>query len=138
MQGEIFNEIVAFSTQLRQANVTLYNINPLAVRGSLAGDYYQGFLKGVSKPGQVLIGNVGLQVLAVQSGGLVLQSSTDVAAMIQKCLLDTQAWYEISFEPQPTERPDAYHHIDVELDKPGLTARTRDGYYSNPTVDPLR
>lgn len=137
-QDQLFNEIVACSTQLRLANITLYDIDPSAVRLAHETAYYEGFLKGVSKPGQVLPGNLALQVLALQSGGSVQQFSADAMSMIQKCLLDVRSWYEIGFDPPPADNPDAYHHIEIKLDKPGLKAQTRDGYYSNPTVDPQR
>lgn len=138
MQKQFFNEIVAFSTQLRQANVTLYTINVSAVAKMHETSYYEGFLKGVSKPSQVQVGDVGLQVLTEQSGGAVEQSSTDVGAMIRKCELDARSWYEIGFDPPPADKPDAYHHIEIKLDKPALKIRTRDGYYANPTIDAQR
>lgn len=135
-QNQVFSEIVALSTQLRQANVTLYNINPTAIERAQETDRYEGFVKGVSKPGQVLLGNVALQVLALQSGGSVEESGTDVNPMLQKCLRDLHAWYEINFDPPPGEAPDTYHHVEVRVDKKHLQVRARDGYYSNPTANP--
>jgi VWFA-related protein len=136
MARQIFEEIESISTGLRQADITLYNLNAAAVQEARETSAYEGYLKGVQKPGQVVMGDVGLQVLACQSGGQVLQSSTDVSSMIQKALVDVGSWYEVTFAPPPPDKPDAYHHIEVKLDKPGLAARTRDGYYSNPSVNP--
>jgi hypothetical protein len=39
----------------------------------------------VSEPSQVNPGNLALQVLATQSGGLALNMSNDVASLLQKC-----------------------------------------------------
>lgn len=94
--------------------------------------YYQDFLKGVSKPSQVNVGDLSLQVLAVQSGGLALASSNDVAALLEKCLADTEAYYELSFTPTPADHRDEYHNLLVQVSKPGLTVRTRTGYYAEP------
>jgi VWFA-related protein len=138
MQQELFQEILYFSTQLRLANVTLYDINAIAVQEMRETAYYEGFVKSVAKPGDTLVGNVALQVLAVQSGGHVVESSSDVAAMIQQCLADLNAWYEIAIQPAPPDRPDEYHQIQVKVEKKGLNVRTRDGYYSNPVFDPQR
>jgi VWFA-related protein len=137
-EQNIFSDVVYFSSQLRQSNITLYNINPIGVSESmLEADYYQTFLKGLAKPDAAQFGNLGLQVLAVQSGGLTLTSNSDVAGLIQKCLLDADSWYEIAFDPPPADKPNQYHHLEIRLDQPGLVARTRDGYYSNPVaVDP--
>ncbi len=136
MAHQIFEEIESISTGLRQADITLYNLNAAAVEEARETSTYEGFLKGVQKPGQVVMGDVGLQVLTEQSGGQVLQSSTDVSSMIQKALVDLNSWYKITFAPPPPDKPDAYHHIEIKLDKPGLAARTRDGYYSNPSTNP--
>jgi hypothetical protein len=111
----------------------LYNVNPLGPEESpLRADFFQDFVKGVSKPNQTDLADLSLQVLAVQSGGLALHGTSDVAGNLRKCLADTESWYEITLDAAIAERPNEYHHIQVTLDKPGLTARTRDGYYAQP------
>ena len=132
-QQQIFTDIVSFSNQLEQARVTLYSINPLGTNESLTQEsYYKEFLKGVSKPSQVLIGNLGLQVLAVQSGGLSINLSNDIAGTLTECLADSAPYYEISFVAPPSAQRDEYHHLEIKIAKPGLTARTRQGYYAQP------
>ncbi len=138
-QKQIFANIISFSTQLRAANVTLYSVNPLGAQENvLRANYYQEFLKGVGTPGKVDLGDLALPVLALQSGGLALQASTDVGGMLRRCFEDLQSWYEISFDPPPADAPETYHHIDLKLDKPGLSIRTRDGYYTQPAASALR
>jgi VWFA-related protein len=132
-QQQIFSDVVSFSTQLRQARITLYSVNPAGSTESvLRASYYKDFLKGVSKPNQVVAGNLGLPVLAVQSGGLALELNNDLTALLQECISDVAPYYEISFDPAPAERPDEYHSLEIKLAKPGLSARTRQGYYAQP------
>ena len=134
-QGQIFAQIVSLSTQLRQARVTLYNVNPIGAGESVfRGTYYEEFLKGVSKPSQVNLGNLGLQVLAIQSGGLALEFNNDVPALLQQCISDVAPYYEISFAAPAAERSDEYHHLEIEIAKSGLIARTRQGYYAQPAT----
>jgi VWFA-related protein len=132
-QNQFFSNIVGLSTQLRQARITLYSVDPL---GSSEGVgrifYYQEFLKGVSKSSQVNVGDLGLQVLATQTGGLALSSSNDIVSLLQKCLQDTEAYYELSFTAAPADHRDEYHNLLIQVAKPGLTARTRTGYYAQP------
>jgi VWFA-related protein len=133
-QQEIFADVVGFSTQLRQARITLYSVNPLGAGESVfRGSYYEEFLNGVSKPTQVNAGNLALPVLALQSGGRVLDFNNDLTALLQQCMSDIAPYYEISFDPALAERPNEYHHLEVKVDKPGLTARTRQNYYAQPS-----
>ncbi len=131
-QQNIFNNVVALSNGMRAAQITLYAVNPLGAGQSvLRATYYQNYLKGVTKPGQADLADLSLQVLATQSGGLVLDESNDVAGELKRCVGDTEAYYELTFQPAPGE-PNEYHQLQIKLDKPGLDARTRNGYYSAP------
>ncbi len=133
-QQGIFRSIVALSDALRRARITLYSVDPLGMldAGGLRTIYYQEFLKGVTAAKQVHIGNVALQVLAQQSGGLVLNSSNDVAGEIATCAADANAYYVLSFDGLVGDGPDEYHALEIKIDHPGLEARTRSGYYAQP------
>jgi VWFA-related protein len=130
---QAFSMIVGLSTQLRLAQATLYAISPLGSgEGVGRSNYYEDFLKGVKKPGDSTLGALSLQVLAAQSGGLVFYGSNDVSSLLQKCLEDARAYYVLSFVPPPADHRDEYHSLQIQVDKPGLTARTRQGYYAQP------
>jgi VWFA-related protein len=132
-QNQLFATVVDLSTRLRQAHVTLYSINPIGAAESVGRTfYYQDFVKGIAKPGQVQVGDLSVQVLATQSGGLVLNGSNNVAGLLEQCMADAEAYYELSFSPAPSDHRDEYHHLSIQVAKPGLIARTRDGYYSQP------
>jgi VWFA-related protein len=134
LQQQTFKNIVGMSTDLLRARVTLYSVDPVGAGESVArATYYKNFLQGISKPSQSQVADLGLQVLAVQSGGLALTSGNDIAAMLEECLADTVPYYEISFEPASSEKADEYHHLQIHLAKSGLTARTRQGYYARPS-----
>jgi VWFA-related protein len=128
-----FSTIVGLSTELRQTQTTLYAISPLGSgEGVGRSNYYQDFLKGIRKPGDATLGALSLQVLATQSGGLVFFGSNDVSSLLQKCMEDAKAYYELSFVPPPADHRDEYHSLEIKVNKPGLTARTRQGYYAQP------
>jgi VWFA-related protein len=127
---KIFTSITATSTALREARITLYSIDPLGV-GQFKS-FYQNYLKGVDKPKHADYGNLLLEVLATQSGGQVLYGSNDLASLIDRCIADAKTYYVLTYNPPPAAHPDEYHGIEVKVDRPGLTARTRTGYYSQP------
>ncbi len=130
---QIFENAVNLSTLLRRGHITLYSIDPLG-SADFAGRAFrwESFEKGVSKLNQAEYGDLALQVIAVQSGGLALNTGNDITAFLQQCLADTQAYYELSFAPPLDQKRDEYHHLEVRVDKAGLVARTRQGYYSLP------
>jgi VWFA-related protein len=129
-QKAMFGEIVELSTMLREAQVDLYSVS----QGTATNDtfLYESFLKGVKKSTQASTPNLGLKVLAIQSGGLVLPPTNDVASSIDTCIHDAATYYSVTFAPPPADGPDEYHKLDVHVDKPGLTARTNTGYYNQP------
>jgi VWFA-related protein len=128
----IFQDVVSAYTDFQQSDLTIYNVNPVGVQESLnRADYFETFLKGITKPADADLGDLGVQVLSIHSGGLAIESNSDISGMIQKCLLDARSWYEIAFDPLPADKPNEYHHIDIKLDQHDLIARTIDGYYAN-------
>jgi VWFA-related protein len=130
----LFSSIVWISTALRQARITLYSIDPLGVADAATNRlyYYEEFLKPVSLSKNAQAGNLALQVLARQSGGQALNSSNDVANQINRCVADADAFYTLTIEPPPPDKPNEYHAIEVKVETPGLAARTRYGYYGQP------
>jgi VWFA-related protein len=135
----IFENIVNFSTLMRQARVTLYSVDPLGSRDfGTRTFYYETFVKGVGNPNQVNLGDLGLQVLAVQSGGLALSVNNDVAKLLQECVADTGAYYEISFSPAVETKRDEYHHLEIKMANAALLARTRQGYYAQPELSGIQ
>jgi VWFA-related protein len=130
-QEWLFQNVVSLSTELREARITLYSVDPLGMDEALGRTfYYESFLKGVGSANKVQNGNLALQVLAAQSGGRVLTSSNDIANSIASCLVDAKAFYTLSFDSPPADHANEYHSLQVKIGKPGLTARTRTGYYA--------
>ena len=133
-QQQLFATLVRMNTDLMQSRITIYSIDPLgAGENTMQTAAYRQFLKGVSKANQMQVGNLGLPVVAIHSGGLALGPDNDIAGLVQKCVADSAPYYEISFEPQAPEGPDEYHHLEIKVATPGLTARTREEYYAQPT-----
>jgi VWFA-related protein len=150
----IFDSVVALSRGLRQAGISIYQVDPsgpadvsggresytiegaaqasYSIGGGEQSSYALGFVKGVRTPKQVANAHLSLQVLAVQNGGQILTANNDIAGEIAMCVADAMAYYSISFDGTAADVPNEYHALEVKLGKPGLTARTRTGYYAQP------
>jgi len=126
----LFNYIASLSTALRAARMTVYSIDPL---GAAHGQWrYEAYLKGATTPGESDYADLLLPVLATQTGGQVLAGNNDLASLIGQCTQDANAYYVLTFAQPPAEHANEYHEVEVRVGKPGLTARTRTGYYAQP------
>jgi VWFA-related protein len=135
---QLFSTLVLVATEIQQARVTLYSIDPEGAGGSGVRSRfsYESYLKGVASAKDITPPNLALPVLATHSGGRVLTTGNDIAAQIEDCISDAKAFYVLTFATVPTERPDDYHSLELKVDKPGLTARTSTGYYAQPEQRP--
>jgi VWFA-related protein len=126
----LFGTVWWFSALLREAHVVLYSftVGETDPRGQL----YKAYLDGVKIPHKASFMNVYRKVLAVQSGGRVMDNSLDLLQQIQNCVRDAGPFYRISFDPFPAEHPNEYHDLKVAVDGLGLIARTNTGYYDQP------
>lgn len=138
---QLFSTLVTVSTALRQARITLYSVDPEGAGGGQFGRLqtadqqfsrfsYDSYLKGVPSAKQMMPPNLSLQVLATRSGGRVLTTGNDIGSQIDDCISDAKAFYVLSFESAPTEHPNEYHNLELKVNKPGLSAHTSAGYYS--------
>lgn len=80
---------------------------------------------------------VGLNFLAVETGGLYLDGSNDLPGLLRRATDDQAGYYLIGYHPEAgTFRTGnekvKYHDIKVRVRRPGLQARSRNGFYNMP------
>ncbi len=133
-QQMIFANVVGISTFFERARITLYSIDPhgLADEATIRSSYYEEFVKGVPSAPKVQQGNLALQVLAVHSGGKVINTGSNIADEISSCLADASAFYVITVPRAQAETPNTLHTIQVKISDTKLQARTLFGYYAQP------
>ena len=143
-----FSSMVELSTRIREARMV---ISEVTVRTQPEGrhvageptaldfkDSYKDYLAGVRTPSELEERGFGpyshfaLPVLAIQSGGLVLDELSNISRSIEHCVEDARVFYTMSFDPPYAAQPDEYHDLKVEIVEPGLSARTNTGYYDQP------
>ena len=143
LDDQIGNKFIAtLSTELREARITLYSIDPNGVfqantdprkpEGYPIYFEYQHYLRPSDPPRHVDYGTLLLQVIAVQTGGQVLFSENDLGSMIDRCIADVNSYYALTFNAPTTQNTNGYHRIDIKMANPELTARTRTVYYARP------
>ncbi len=98
----------------------------------MSRDYYKAFVKGVTAAKQVQGGNLLLRALAYQSGGLVRNTGNDLASEIAACVADVKSFHVLTIDTAMSDGPNKYHALELTLDRLGLQARSRLGYYAQP------
>jgi VWFA-related protein len=131
-----FDTAVELSTRLREARITLYGISPPSWE-HMANDTLSE--QGLNSVWEAMPGNLSLRALAVQSGGDV-PASFDLTDLIHHSVENANVFYTLSFYAPPAEKPNEYHKLQVLIDKPGLTAHAKAGYYNllDPNAKKLR
>ncbi|MGA7243236.1 MAG: VWA domain-containing protein [Terracidiphilus sp.] len=124
-----FRQIAALQNKLREARITLYSLFTIA---GVTNTLYENYLKPVREVRKMEIGDMAVQVLALHSGGRVLEPSNDVKGQIDACVAEVGEYYTIAFAPPPAAKADEYHDLKVTVGRPGVTVRTNSGYYNEP------
>jgi VWFA-related protein len=125
-----FDAIMEFTDGLREAHLTLYALDPFQL-GRSDPFYYQTFLKPVTNVNHAEYDDLGLQVLAVHTGGLALVTGMDILGELNTAMRDANACYQLTFDAPPADRHNEYHELHLQVDKPGAQVRTTAGYYAN-------
>lgn len=94
---------------------------------------FESFVEGAAKPAAATTSFLGLQVIAVQSGGKVLEGGYDMVRGINDCLNELQNSYEITLEDAAAGggKPGGaeLHRLEVKVPK-GLSVRAPRIYYT--------
>jgi VWFA-related protein len=112
--------------------MTLDMIDPTISGGRIFDFNFEPFLKAASEARKAEYGHLMLPALAAQSGGQVLYGSNDLPALIDRCVADANSYYIVTYNPPQASHPSEYHAVEIKIDRPGVAARTRAGYYAQP------
>ena len=141
-----FSSLVELSTRIREARMVISEVTARTEPAAFSfNDFYKDYLAGVRAPSEMEEPGVQLEalvahpyihfalpVLAIQSGGLVLDPLSDISRAIEHCVEDARVFYTMSFDPPHAAKPDQYHDLKVQIGGVGLSARTNTGYYNQP------
>ncbi|MBS1806150.1 MAG: hypothetical protein JST28_22635 [Acidobacteria bacterium] len=139
--GGVFPVLVELATRMRESRMVLYEVSPWPdpefsdSRPKI--DYHQ-FLSGVRSPLDPAfkwpIPYLSLPVLAIRSGGLVLDKSKDLGDEAARCIADAAEFYTVSFDPPHAAQSDEYRDLEAKSGSPEVSLRTTRGYYNQPVL----
>lgn len=125
-----FNPIYWFTTLLREARLS---IDELAVdQDDPCATGYELYLTGPRTVREADDRFLYKKVLAIHSGGSVVDDSNDLLAEINRSVERARTFYTLSFDPPIALQDHEYHSLSVRVTQPGLLARTNTSYYDEP------
>ena len=124
-------------TRMREARINLWGASewPLYDATGIAApvmDYADKvYLKG-PKPESTDLSYLSLPVIATRSGGGMLATPHHLAALITQRVKEESSYYSFTFDPPRDNVIDEYHHLQIQIRKPDLTAHVFEDYYDEP------
>ncbi len=125
-------------TRMQEARISLWGASEwprLDASGNVqpVSDFvYKEFLQG-PKQSSVDLRYLTLQVIAARGlGGMLFARHGQLAATIAAQAKKESNYYSLTFDPPRTSLVDEYHHLKVEMNRPGLTALVDKDYYDQP------
>jgi VWFA-related protein len=110
--------------QAQIANLNIHAVDPSALEGNMGDrvfDRHKDFLFTLSE----------------NTGGFPIINRDDYDVAIGQVFLENSSYYLIGYEPD-TPNDGRYRRIEVRVNRPGLTVRTRSGYYAPEAVKAVK
>jgi VWFA-related protein len=138
----------ALIDQANRANVAIYTVDSVGLRAEdpilMAGRQVHSQTReddgNLSTRGFDLgdaaraMPDVGLTILADQTGGQMFNASNDLFKAFPRLDEDLRSYYAVTYAAPRAEPDRRFHKIDVKVKRPGLSAKTRSGYTSLPAA----
>lgn len=104
---------------MQEANVTVYQFDPRGLE--VGADITQD-----------------LGMFADATGGATIRNTNAPEAAVPQMFRENSSYYMIGFQPVDTTRNGRFRSIDVRVNRPGVTVRTRSGYFAPREARPGR
>lgn len=134
-------DVVAAATR---ANVAIYGIDPRGL-GALGDDMIEvqdvpqdaSLGLGISSFGnEVQRSQDSLRVLSNETGGFPIVNQNDLSAAFERVVADNSQYYLLGYYSTNEKRDGKFHRIEVKVNRPGVTVRSRRGYVNARTTTP--
>lgn len=140
LEGE--GRLRGLTDEANRASVVFYTLDPTGLRtyGSVAADGTSGgsgtsFLRGAVESEQMRL--MASRRMAADTGGLSLEGTSDLDALVDRVFEDQRGFYLLGFEPvEGTSAKSGLHRVQVKAKRPGLRIRSRRTVYTRQAGEP--
>jgi VWFA-related protein len=136
--GSLLNDIRDTLSMTARSNVSIYSIDPrgLATLGddtigvsSFADQVDPSAGIGLNSMAYELrMSQDSLRWLSDESGGFAAVNRNDTATVFDRIVRDNSSYYVLAYYPPSNKADGKFHRIEVKVNRPGVTVRSRRGY----------
>jgi len=99
---------------VQRSNVSIYALDPGGLR-TVSAPRNQDFIKGLS----------------TSTGGFAVTDTNDPGPGIAQIIRENSSYYLLGYQPTNRRAAGAFRKIQVRVNRPGVTVRSRNGYYES-------
>jgi VWFA-related protein len=113
--------IQRLANSLLEARISVYTVDPVGLI----------YTPNLNDP-RVLTtkGDLIFENIAPETGGQIFRNLNDVGFLVDKSVSDGSSYYTLAYYPSDHNWNGKFRQIKLTVNRPGLTARTRQGYYA--------
>jgi VWFA-related protein len=121
-----------------RSNVSIYSIDPRGLSGladeSIEVAQFAGMedrttgISQASLQNDLRVSQDSLRTLANETGGFAAVNRNDFTSAFQRIVADNSSYYVLAYYPPSDKRDGKFHKIEIKVNRPGLTVRSRRGY----------
>ena len=140
-QDQVFEAIRKLSGELLHARMTVYTVDPRGVPSSydsfpVSGQGFGQYAQMLADRGSLNFPDLALQRFARETGGKSFWGRNDLDTEVAGSMADGAHYYTISYHPADRDFDGKFRRISVRINRPGVKARTRAGYFAVPDSPP--
>ncbi|HEY0308901.1 MAG TPA: VWA domain-containing protein [Acidobacteriaceae bacterium] len=117
---------------LLEARIVVYRIDPAPVGSGHLLESPENMDAAFDDSTEPFAENIGFDTLVRQTGGTAFYNRNDVDNEVARAVTLGSTFYTVTYIPaNDSAEPASYRHIRVVMNRPGLHASTRQGYYTD-------
>jgi len=137
MTQENLDTIWWFSLLLREARIVLYTFTVGESDPRAQAALTENYVNGTPPPGimdrpKTTYMSRDRKILALNSGGLVIDGSFAILDQIESCVREADTFYTLTFDPAHADSLNEHRDLKVQVSRPELTVRTTAAYFDQP------
>jgi len=121
---DVWRSVQAALEAARQANVTIYGLDPGGLRAP-------GSVKSADPLAPGRLNMDFLKTVSENTGGFAITDTNSPEPGIQQLLRENASYYLVGYQPNRTRTTGRFHRVEVKVNRPDVSVRSRKGHFDS-------